>query len=235
MTDVAQITLPATPFTDLLAERYSVRAFTDRPVTDTELEAILTAAQRTPSWSNTQAWHVRVLRGDVLVEFGTRLQAAVRARGKETGADLPLPGRFTDAEMARKRETGYGRYEALGIDRNDPAGRTAASMLNFAFFGAPVGLVLTTTRSVGPYGWVDAGGYIATLQYTAWSAGMGACALGSIGMQADRVREYLGIGDDEDVVAGLALGWPDHTAPGNQYRTRRAGVEEIVTEVTELR
>lgn len=226
----------AAPFSALLAERYSVRHFTGEPVTEEQLTAVLETAQRTPSWSNTQAWQVHVLTGEVLREIGRRLRAEVTARTqqKTVVSDLALPGRFTDEQMHRKRVTGYGRYESLGIDRKDMAGRFEASLANFEFFGAPVGLVITSTREVGPYGWVDTGAYIGTLQYAAWEAGLGACALGSIGMHADLIHRYLGLADDVDVIAGMALGHPDHGAPGNTYRTERAPLSEVVRRVETL-
>ncbi|GAA4284252.1 nitroreductase [Brevibacterium daeguense] len=225
------------PLAELLASRYSVRHFTGDPVPDPLLDSVLEVAQRTPSWSNTQSWHVHVLTGEPLAEIGRRLRAevSVRTQQKVAHSDLEMPRRFSDLEMHRKRVTGYGRYEALGIDRKDMLGRFEAALTNYEFFGAPVGLVITSSREVGPYGWVDTGSYIATLQYAAWEAGLGACALGSIGMHTDLIHRYLGLGDDVDVVAGMAIGFPDHAAPGNSYRTERAPLDEVVTRVEQLR
>lgn len=226
----------STPFSDLLHTRYSVRHFTNEPVTDEQLTAVLELAQRTPSWSNTQTWQVHVLGGEILTELGERLRAEVTKRTPEkiTGPDLALPQRFTDQELQRRRTTGYGRYASLGIDRDDHVARFEAALDNYDFFGAPIGLVITSNRAVGPYGWVDTGSYIASLQYVAWEFGLGACALGSIGMHADLIHQYLGLDDQVDVVAGMALGHPDHTAPGNSYRTERAPLSEVVTQVDRL-
>ena len=41
-------------FEDLIRQRYSARAFQDRAVPEPTLRAILTLAQHTPSWCNTQ-------------------------------------------------------------------------------------------------------------------------------------------------------------------------------------
>lgn len=226
----------STPFSDLMRDRYSVRHFTNEPVTNEQLTSVLEVAQRTPSWSNTQTWQVHILRGDVLAEMGQRLRAEVTERTPEkiTGPDLPLPTRFTDEEMHRRRVTGYGRYAALGIDRQDQTARLEAALDNYDFFGAPVGMVITSNRSVGPYGWVDTGSYIASVQYVAWEFGLGACALGSIGMHADLIHHYLGLDDQVDVVAGLALGHPNHAAPGNSYRTDRASLSDVVTWVDRI-
>lgn len=43
-------------FEDLIRQRYSARAFQDRAVPEPTLRAILTLAQHTPSWCNTQPW-----------------------------------------------------------------------------------------------------------------------------------------------------------------------------------
>ena len=225
------------PFADLMQHRYSVRHFTTEPVTDEQLATVLEVAQRTPSWSNTQTWHVHVLSGDVLTELGQRLRIAVAKRTpqKITVPDLALPKRFSDQKLQRRRVTGYGRYASLGIDRQDHTARFEAALDNYDFFGAPLGLIITANRDVGPYGWVDTGSYLASLQYAAWEAGLGACALGSMGMHADLIHRYLGLDDQVDVVAGMALGHPDHAAPGNSYRTERAPLSEVVTRVQSLR
>ena len=232
----AGTTVINTPFSELMHHRYSVRHFTNEPVTEEQLTAVLEVAQRTPSWSNTQTWQVHVLSGDILAEIGQRLRTEVTERTprKIIGPDLPLPTRFTEQEMQRRRVTGYGRYASLSIDRQDQVARFEAALDNYDFFGAPVGLIITSNRSVGPYGWVDTGSYIASLQYAAWEFALGTCALGSIGTHADLIHQYLGLDDQVDVVAGMALGHPDHAAPGNSYRTERASLYEVVTWVDRL-
>lgn len=65
--------------------------------------------------------------------------------------------------------------------------------------------------------------------YAAWDSDLGACALGSIGMHTDLIHRCLNLGDDVDVIAGMALGHPDHSVPGNTYRTERAELSEFVS------
>lgn len=50
-------------FEQLLARRYSCRAFLPRPVERATIERILDAAQRTPSWCNAQPWQVHIATG----------------------------------------------------------------------------------------------------------------------------------------------------------------------------
>jgi nitroreductase len=48
----------------LLDERYSCRAFRPEPVPRDVIEGILTSAQRTASWCNSQSWHVAITEGE---------------------------------------------------------------------------------------------------------------------------------------------------------------------------
>ncbi len=52
----------ALPIDPLLSERFSPRAFSDRPVTDLELELVLEAARWAPSSMNEQPWRFLVTR-----------------------------------------------------------------------------------------------------------------------------------------------------------------------------
>jgi nitroreductase len=47
---------------DALKTRRSVRRYTDAPVDDSQIEAILEAGRWAPSWSNTQCWRFLVVR-----------------------------------------------------------------------------------------------------------------------------------------------------------------------------
>lgn len=71
---VSSMTAPAdvtTPQTDeaavlehLLATRWSCRAYQDRPVPEATIDRLLTVAQRSASWCNTQPWQVIVTSGE---------------------------------------------------------------------------------------------------------------------------------------------------------------------------
>ena len=53
-------------FNDVIRARHSVRAFTDQPVSDDQLQALLNLATTAPSWSNTQPYQIAIARGKVL-------------------------------------------------------------------------------------------------------------------------------------------------------------------------
>ena len=63
---------------DVLARRYSCRAFLQDPVPEEVLRKIIKAAGRAPSWCNAQPWKVTLTRGDATEDFREALQAAIR-------------------------------------------------------------------------------------------------------------------------------------------------------------
>ena len=44
-------------------------------------------------------------------------------------------------------------YKALGIERDDMAGRQEQGRKNYEFFGAPVGIFITVNKALGSNGW----------------------------------------------------------------------------------
>lgn len=217
-------------FDQLMSQRWSCRAYHPEPVPDEVLTRVLTTAQRTASWCNTQPWQVHLLSDDAAEWLGKELSAHVLS-GAQGVADLPIPTGYSGVYDERRREAGYGLYESLGIERSDFAARTEQMLKNFTFFGAPHVLIVTTDREQGTYGAIDCGGYVANLMNAALEQGLGTIAQGAIAMQSDKVRELLDIPDDRAVVCAIALGRPDEQHPVNSFRTSRAELDGVVVRV----
>lgn len=198
------------------------------------LQQVFTTAQRTASWCNAQPWLVHLLQGEALRSFSDGLLAHVRDNpGVDAQSpDLPLPTAYLGRHQERRRAAGYALYASLGIDRADHAARQEAMLRNYSFFGAPHVAVVTTDRSLGAYGAVDCGGYVANLMNAALDVGLASLAQGAIGVYAGKVRELLDLPEDRLVVCGVALGYSDDSHPVNGFRTDRAGLDETVLEVT---
>src|ERR1700741_58605 len=75
---------------ELLNERYSVRAFLPKPVPREIIERVLTTAQRTPSWCNSQPWQVLIASGEPKKRFQKEIYSAAMS-GAEQGHDFPPP------------------------------------------------------------------------------------------------------------------------------------------------
>lgn len=56
-------------FTKVVNKRHSVRQFTDQAVETDLIKEIVTVAQRTPSWVNSQPWQVYCAQGTVLQQI----------------------------------------------------------------------------------------------------------------------------------------------------------------------
>lgn len=209
----------------LLQSRRSVRAFTQDPVPQSALQHILRAARRAPSGANLQPGCFHVLTGRVLNDLTRTLHKAqndgVAAAEEYSYFPKPMPTKL----KARQRAAGYALYNALGIGRRDLAGRRAQFARNYAFFGAPVGIIVTIDRHMGKGCFMDLGMSLMALLLSAEDQGFGATGIGAIANYGPVVHAQLALPEDEMVVCGIAIGVTDATAPENQFRTERADLE----------
>ncbi|WP_286690945.1 MULTISPECIES: nitroreductase [unclassified Aeromicrobium] len=205
----------------LLADRWSCRGYTDEQVDTATIERLLAAAQRTPSWCNTQPWHVVVTAGGET----ERLKQAM-ADDERFGPDLEFPPSYEGVYAERRRESGWQLYEAVGVVKGDRAGSAAQTMRNFEFFGAPHVAIVTTAKSLGVYGAVDCGLYVQSFLLAAQALGLGACAQAALAMRSELLREWFELDDDRQVVCGISFGHPDPDHPTASYRTTRAPLDQ---------
>ncbi len=221
----------ATPDADalqrLLADRYSCRGFLPDPLPRADVDRLLALARRTPSWCNTQPWHVHIVSGAKLEEFRERY--CEKARAGERGSDFPFPPAYSGRYLERRRECGLALYRSLGIGREDKARANEQLLLNYRFFGAPHLAVISTDAELGTYGAVDCGGYINVFLLAAQSLGIAAVPQAAVASNSAFVREFLGMPEGRLVVAGVAFGYADAAHPVNGFRTTRAALDDTVT------
>lgn len=211
---------------DWLLARHSCRAFQPQPVPRVTIERILSLAQRTASWCNCQPWQVAITEG-----AGTqRLSEALQQRAEVPGStpDFPFPREYRGDYLARRRESGFQLYGAVGVPRGDREAYRRQEMRNFALFDAPHVAIVTTDEALGEYGAMDCGGYVANFLLAAQANGVATVAQASLAMYPEVLREVLGIGADRRVVCGISFGFEDRAHPANSYRTRRAELSETV-------
>jgi nitroreductase len=58
--------------------------------------------------------------------------------------------------------------------------------------------------------------------------GLGTCPIGIINSFGDEIKELLSIPDTKEIVASIAVGYPDTEARINQARSDRVQLNEIV-------
>ena len=217
---------------ELLAERYSCRAFKPKPVPRPTIERILRAAQRTASWCNSQPWQVVIASGEAKERFRKEIYAKAGSGGPDDG-DFPFPREYRGVYLARRRESGFQLYNTLGIPRGDKAAYARQSLENFNFFGAPHVAIIHTDEALGVYGAIDCGAYVGNFMLAALALGLGVIAQAALAHQSGLIRRHFELGDDRRVVCGISFGYPDRDHPINSYRTSRASVSEAATFVDE--
>ena len=216
----------------LLRDRFSCRAFKPGPVPRETIARVLAIAQRTPSWCNSQPWHVIVTSGEATEKLRAALVAAVRS-GAPGGPDLPFPREYTGVYDARRKESGSALYNALGIAKGDKPAYAKQMLENFRFFGAPHVAIVTTDEALGLYGALDCGSYVNTFTLAARALGLASIAQAALASRSSTIRDYFGIPPDRKIVCGVSFGFPDMAHKANSFRTTRATTEDAARFVTE--
>lgn len=225
-------TAPIEVLENLLATRFSCRAFRPDPVPRATIERILTAAQRTASWCNSQPWQIVIASGEARERFRQAIYAEASSGAPEDG-DFPFPREYLDVYLERRRESGFQLYNSLGIARGDKMGYARQALENYNFFGAPHVAIVHTAEPLGIYGAIDCGAYVSNFMLAAQAVGLGSIAQAALARHSGLVRRHFKLGDDRRVVCGLSFGFPDMDHKINSYRTSRATLADTVTFVDE--
>lgn len=212
---------------EMLASRFSCRAYLDKQVPRGTIEEIVRISQRTPSWCNSQPWQLTITSGAATDSFREKLVAFVSGRG-EASPDFEFPREYTGAYLDRRRESGFQLYNAVGISRGDKDAANKQVMENFRFFGAPHVAIITTEESLGIYGAVDCGAYVSTFVLAAEANGVATIPQAALARYSPFIRQYFNIPDNRRVVCGISFGYADRHHPANSFRTSRADISSVV-------
>jgi nitroreductase len=217
---------------ELLGERYSCRAFRPEPVPRPTIERILTAAQRTASWCNSQPWQIVIASGAAKERFRAAIYAAASSGAPDDG-DFSFPREYRGVYLERRRESGFQLYNTLGIARGDKAAYARQALENFNFFGAPHVAIIHTDEALGIYGAIDCGAYVGNFLLAAQALGLGTIPQAALAHYSGLIRRHFGLDDDRRVVCGISFGFPDRDHKINSYRTSRASIPDTATFVDE--
>ena len=205
----------------LLQRRFSCRGFLPQPVAPELIERVLALAQRTASWCNAQPWQMVITRGEATERLRSALMDEMQ-RPSEEAPDFPWPTAYRDVYQQRRRECGFGLYDAVGIARGDRAASARQAMENFRLFGAPHVAIVTTPADLGVYGAVDCGAYVQNFMLAATSLGLATIAQASLATRPGFIRRHFGLPDERRIVCGISFGYEDPAHPANRFRTTRA-------------
>ena len=128
---------------------------------------------------------------------------------------------------ARAADAGAGVLRAKGIERHDADARRRHLRDNLRFYGAPTEMIFHLPAGAPPGSFLELGFFVQNVMLGLVASGLGSCPQSSVAGYAEAIREELDLGADRLVVCGLAVGYPDESAPVNGFHPRRADVADF--------
>jgi nitroreductase len=208
-----------------LRARHTTRRFLPTPVPRATVAELLALAGAAPSGTNAQPQKVYALAGKAREDFCAAVLESFDKGIAEPHEYEYYPEQWSEPYLSRRRKLGFDLYATVGIAKGDKARMKEQTGRNYKFFDAPVGLIFTHSRHLAPGMFLDQGIFIANLVVAAQAKGLATCVQTAWAEFPATVHRALGIGDDEIIVGGLALGYADPAAPENALRTEREAVE----------
>ncbi|HTU09889.1 MAG TPA: nitroreductase [Allosphingosinicella sp.] len=214
---------------EVIESRRAIRRFLPQGVSPQTVREILAVARHAPSASNIQPWTCHVLTGAARDRLVGDALAAFRADGPQAlsseyefyPAELPQPF------LGRRAAFGAKLGGALGVDQADMAARLQVMARNFMFFEAPVGIIFTIDRRLERASLIDYGCFLQNVMLAARARGLDTCPQQTWAMMHRVIRPALGLGEEEMVVCGMAMGFADPDAPENALNLARETPEHF--------
>lgn len=177
-------------YDEVVTGRRSIRGFLDKPVPRDLIEEVVALATRAPSSYNNQCWNFTVVTGDPLDAIRKGNTEGILAGNPDTREFRRPEGDPPEHHRRRQIDVAKQLFGAMGIERDDKAGRQDWTLRGFRQFDAPISIVVTYDRAIlgsdiAPF---DCGAITNALVNAAWSRGLG-CVINSQGiMQSPVVR-----------------------------------------------
>jgi nitroreductase len=218
------------PVETAIKARISTRAFTDQPVSEGDLRALLDIARWSPSGGNAQPWKVIAVGGDEIAALSVLAQSTLAANPRGEADEYPIyPDNLWEPHRTYRYGVGEDMYAILGIGREDKFGRLGQMARNYQFFGAPAALFFVIDRRMGHGQWAHLGMFMQTICLAAEERGLGTCMQEAWGMVRKTLHGHFALPDNEVIYCGMAIGHPDPAAPINSLRSSRAQVDDFAT------
>ena len=207
--------------------RRSIRVYKPDPVPPAIIMEIMDTARWSPSWANTQCWHVHVVTGGAL----ERIKAALRQAERDAFPATPDFRMQTSPWPETLRKRTQALMKEITSARTAADGEPGASPPDpYDFFGAPCLLFIDVDAGLAPdYACFDAGLFTQSLCLAAHDRGLGTCIMARAVRRPEVLRAMLPQTDGRSFVIAIAIGWPDSETPINAFPRDRADLEELVS------
>jgi nitroreductase len=219
-------------FETLVQERRSIRGYKSDPVPRAVIDEVIAIAKHAPPSMNTQPWHFHVITGEPL-ECIRRGYTERMMAGASVDREIKMGHGYEGVHRKRQVAIAVQLFEAMGIERDDKAGRQDWVMRGFRQFDAPVSIVMTIDKELAEdtVSHFDLGAATYGLVLAAWTKGLGSVINGQGIMQSSVVREFAKIPDDEIIMTCVAMGYPDDGFVANDVKPVREANDDVVSYV----
>lgn len=205
-----------------IAERYSVRKFSDKELPDEVIEEILEAARLAPSWMNTQPWHFIVVK-----EERNKALLSQLSHGQPHVENAPAVIICCGDKDTWEEEV----YRKTIESKKGISPERVEMMLKNPAFNPKLkteDAVISRTLEQLAYA-------IAYMTLEAETNGVGACVIGAMGNELtgsvpevyELARNTFEIPDNTEILALLILGYPDETQ--ETPKKNRKTLDEVVS------
>ena len=150
-----------------LAQRKSTRAFLNKEVPVSTLNAILEQAKTAPSGVNTQPWKVAVLTGQSKKDLEQKMESEFRAGNKGTMDYQYYPEQWEAEYKERRKACGLLMYSTLQIKREDKQRQLDQWAANYRAFDAPVMLLFFIDKVMEKGSYLDYGMFLQSIMLSA--------------------------------------------------------------------
>jgi nitroreductase len=207
--------------TEALNARSSIRAFLDKPVEREKLQAILTAAVRTPSWANSQPWELFIAEGETLkrIKSGYLEQYAAKTVPEP---EVPRPKEWPQSCINRQKQLQPDMLRDCGdaVSQFGP--------LNQNMFNAPTVIYICMDKVLSQWSLYDIGAYSQSFMLAAVEQGLSTIPAITLAQYPKVLRRELNIPDNLIITIGIALGYADKDNKINNFHSSRSPLEETV-------
>jgi nitroreductase len=206
---------------EALFARHSFRAFLPKPVEKEKLNAILEAAQRSPSWANSQPWEIFVVSGAALEQIRQGF-AQKREEKAPPAPETVFPREWTEDAKRRQRQLGPDMERDCGDAVKD------FGKQNQNFFGAPAIVYVCVDKTLSPWSLYDAGAWSQSFLLAATEAGIGGIQAAQTVLYPDVIHRAANIPGNLNVGIGIAIGYVDRDNRINNFNSSRDPLETAV-------
>ena len=186
------------------------------------IEHVLTAAQRTASWCNSQPWQVVIASGEAKERFRKAIYAEAVVRRAGRAAIFRSRANISASIWSAAARAASSSTTRSASRSGDKAAYAKQALENYNFFGAPHVAIIHTDEPLGIYGAIDCGAYVGNFMLAAQALGLGTIPQAALARHSALIRKHFDLGDDRRVVCGISFGYADHDHKVNSYRTSRA-------------